>query len=103
MTEFGVSLESWDNIFKIFSNHTFIEEAILYGSRAKGNFRLGSDIDITLKGSNISLKDVNSLSTELDDLLLPYIFDFTIYEKIKSKDLIDHINRVGVTIYKKNT
>ena len=72
----------------------------MYGSRAKGNYKPGSDIDLTLKGKELNLKLLNKISLELDDLLLPYTFDLSIYHHIKQPDLIDHIVRVGKVFYK---
>jgi predicted nucleotidyltransferase len=81
-----------------------IEEVILYGSRAKGNYRKGSDIDITLIGASLSLNNaVYPLMDALDELYLPYSFDISIFEHIENKALIDHILRVGKKIYKKQT
>ena len=70
------------------------------GSRAKGTYRPGSDIDLTLKGAGLNLKILNRISNELDELLLPYSFDVSIYSQIENRDLIDHIQRVGVVIYR---
>jgi predicted nucleotidyltransferase len=77
-----------------------IEEAILYGSRAMGTFRPGSDIDLTLKGKQLTLSDVFRLENEIDDLLLPYTFDISIYHQISNAELLDHINRKGVLFYR---
>jgi predicted nucleotidyltransferase len=52
-----------------------VEQAILYGSRAKGNFKSGSDIDLTLHGNSISFKELSEIYAELGDLLLPYTID----------------------------
>ncbi|MDX5443176.1 MAG: nucleotidyltransferase domain-containing protein, partial [Hymenobacteraceae bacterium] len=57
-----------------------IEQVIIYGSRAKGNYREGSDIDITLKGNNISEATLSQLSQEIDDLNTPYLFDISIFK-----------------------
>jgi predicted nucleotidyltransferase len=73
-----------------------VEEAILYGSRAMGNFRPGSDIDLTVKGQGLDLEMLNKISLALDELLLPYTFDISLFHQIKNQDLIDHIKRVGV-------
>ncbi|UZO82391.1 nucleotidyltransferase domain-containing protein [Aquimarina sp. ERC-38] len=81
--------------------HPEIEEAILYGSRAKGNHRNGSDIDLTLKGDTLTLFQLFKIETELDDLLLPYQIDLSIYQKIENPDLMEHIERVGVIFYRK--
>ena len=68
----------------------------IYGSRAKGNYRRGSDIDLAFSSAvNNSAK----LLGALDNLPLPYLFDVTHYESLKSQALKEHIDRVGVLIY----
>ena len=74
--------------------------AVLYGSRAKGNYNPFSDVDITLMG-DITHNRLNRLSMDIDDLLLPYQFDISIFHTLANPDLIDHIQRVGITIYRK--
>jgi len=76
-----------------------IETAILYGSRAKGNYKPTSDIDIVLKGKNVDLTILNNVSINLDDLLLPNQFDLSIYHHIDNQELSDHIAGVGKVIY----
>ena len=98
--QYGLKKESIEKVNRIFAQYHKIEEVILYGSRAKGNYKPGSDIDLTLKGKELNLKLLNKISLELDDLLLPYTFDLSIYHHIKQPDLIDHIVRVGKVFYK---
>jgi len=98
----GLTQTQIDSIRHVLSRHSRIEEAILYGSRAKGTSKKGSDIDLTLKGKNLDLKILNKISAELDDLLLPYNIDLSIYHMIEDTDLIDHINRVGQVLYRKS-
>ncbi|MFW6310464.1 MAG: nucleotidyltransferase domain-containing protein [Prolixibacteraceae bacterium] len=88
-------------IQSVFANYRSIEKAILYGSRAKGNYQNGSDIDITLVGENLDLSTLFKIENEIDDLLLPYKTDISIFHKIENSDLVDHINRVGKVIYEK--
>jgi len=77
-----------------------VEKAILYGSRAKGNYKNGSDIDLTLRGrADLTLNVLYKIMDELDDLLLPHIIDLSIFDKISDPDVIEHIQRVGVTFY----
>jgi len=97
---FGLKDEVVEKINRVFAVHPEVEEAVLYGSRAKGNQRPGSDIDLTLKGSSLNLQIVNRLSRELDDLLLPYTFDISIFHQIANPELIDHIERVGRVFYR---
>ena len=86
-------------IKSIFLKYEDIEKVVLYGSRAKGNFRPNSDIDIVLFGEKLDIKILNRISWELDDLLLAYTFDISIYHHIKQSDLLDHIERIGIVFF----
>lgn len=98
----GLSLEDIRSIVLIFKRWPQIDDAILFGSRAKGSFANGSDIDIALKGRNIQLKYVLDISIELDELELPYKFDLLIYDRIKEPQLKEHIDRIGISLYSRN-
>ena len=100
MMRYGLTEHTIKKIISIFNKIPKIEEVILFGSRAMGNYREGSDVDLALKGENLDMNELLKLSAELDELDLPYHFDLLIFEKIKHRDLLDHICRVGQTIYK---
>jgi len=95
----GLSAHTVDKINAVFARYPSIEQAILYGSRAKGTFRNGSDIDLTLKGENISQSELSRIENELDDLLLPHKIDLSLLRQIDNQNLIGHIERVGVVFY----
>ena len=97
--QFGLHEENIKKINRVFSCYKSVEKVILYGSRAKGNFRPGSDIDLTIIGKKLSIRDLNKITNDLDDLLMPYTFDLSIYHHIKNPDLIHHIKRVGKVFY----
>jgi len=78
-----------------------VERAVLYGSRAKGNHRPGSDIDLTLIGAGLTSKILGQIQGELEDGYLPYSFDVSLLDQITQPDLIEHIRRVGVVFYEK--
>lgn len=99
---YGLEKEDIDKILLVFNKHPEVEKAILYGSRAKGNYKPHSDIDISLVGENLTLSQQFAIETELDDLMLPYKMDISIFHKIANEDLIDHINRVGIRLNKIN-
>ena len=101
--KFGLKEETIKQINSIFAKYPQIEEAILYGSRAKGDFKNGSDIDLTLKGKGLTLAIVNKVNLEIDDLLLPYSFDISILSDISNSDLIDHVKRRGTVFYSNTT
>jgi predicted nucleotidyltransferase len=100
---YGLSPDTIAKIIGVLTEYKEVDEAVLYGSRAKGTSKAGSDIDLTLKGKKLNLTIINKISLEMDDLLLPYSFDLSIYHQISNPDLIEHIERVGSILYKKNT
>jgi predicted nucleotidyltransferase len=95
---YGLKNETFEQIKATFRQFPQIKKAILYGSRAKGTFHNGSDIDITLKGDNLDLQLLAKIGLALDDLFLPYTFDLSILQHIDNQDLLNHIERVGVVI-----
>ncbi|WP_171899560.1 nucleotidyltransferase domain-containing protein [Candidatus Marithrix sp. Canyon 246] len=97
--KFGLKEQTINKIIKVFQSFPEIEQVILYGSRAKGTNKHGSDIDLTIKGKNLNLQLINKINLELDDLLLPYTFDVSIYNQIDNSDLLEHIKRVGKEFY----
>jgi predicted nucleotidyltransferase len=99
---FGLKESTIKKIRSVLARHPQVEEAVLYGSRAKGNFKNGSDIDLTLCGSaELTLDVLYKIVQEIDDLLLPYTIDLSIFTSLSDPDLIEHIRRVGVTFYTK--
>ncbi|MCB0580313.1 MAG: nucleotidyltransferase domain-containing protein [Phaeodactylibacter sp.] len=98
---FGLTDEVLHKINEVFRRYPQVEQVILYGSRAMGRHRYNSDIDLTLLGSNLDLKTLFKIETELDDLLLPYKIDLSIFDHIDNPDLLDHIRRVGKVFYQR--
>jgi len=96
---FGLKKNIIEKINTVFAKYPQIEKVILYGSRAKGNFQNGSDIDLTIIGERIDLLLLHKIEDELDELLLPYTIDLSIYSHIKNKNLLEHIKRVGIEFY----
>jgi predicted nucleotidyltransferase len=98
--ETGLSANTIKKIHSVFAKYPQVEVAILYGSRANGTYKNGSDIDLTLKGNNLDLHVLSKISNDIDDLLTPYKFDLSIFTDIENADLLEHINRVGIELYK---
>lgn len=97
---FGLPEKALENMCKIFARHPEIDQAILYGSRAMGNFKPGSDIDLTLIGEKVDLNLLLQVDNEIDDLLLPWMVDLSIFHNLENTELINHIETAGITIYK---
>ena len=97
--KFGLKEETINQINGVFAKYPQIQKAILYGSRAKGNFKNGSDIDLVLEGNKLEHQFINKIALDLDDLLLPYSFDLANLKEVSSPDLLDHISRIGIVFY----
>ena len=97
---YGLSNKTLDTLNSIFCKYPDIKQAVLYGSRAKGKFHNGSDIDLTLKtGENFTFTDLLRIGNDFDDSSLPYFVDVSIYDKLSNPDLKAHIDRVGKILY----
>lgn len=96
---YGISSADIQQVISVIAKNQKIEKIILFGSRAKGNFRNGSDVDLSLKGNGININDVLDISIDIDNLSLPYKFDFVIYDRINEEALLEHINRVGIILF----
>lgn len=79
-----------------------VEEVVLYSSRARGDYKNGSDIDLTLRGNSELMHTLLSrIANDLDDQLLPYTIDLSVFKNINSPDMVKQIQRFGVTFYRK--
>jgi len=96
---YGLSEATIERIWSVLRDYPDVEKAVLYGSRAKGNYKTGSDIDLTLYGETLTLDHLARISAALDDLLLPYTIDLSIYHRLEDAELLEHINRVGIVFY----
>ncbi len=100
--KYGLPQSTVQKICAVLGGYPQVDKAILYGSRAKGNYRSGSDIDLTLHGGvDLTLNVIVRILNDLDDLLLPYTIDLSIFDDISDPDVVEHIERVGVTFYQK--
>jgi type I restriction enzyme S subunit len=97
---FGLSAEVLKEIYGYLHELPAIERVLLYGSRAKGSHKPGSDIDLTLLGRGLTHENsLLPLMRKLDESSLPYLFDLSIFAQLSSTTLIDHILRVGKIFY----
>lgn len=98
---FGLPTAAVEKIRVVFAHYPQVEMAVLYGSRAKGNYKNGSDIDLTLYGSGLELRVLLKILEELEELLLPWTIDLSIFATIDNVKLREHIKRVGVGFYQR--
>ncbi len=99
MTDTGLPEYAVEKICEIFRDYPQIRRVILYGSRAMGTYRSGSDIDLCIEADSLALTELLSIENRIDDLLLPWKLDLSLLHQIDNQDLLDHIRRVGVIFY----
>jgi len=98
--EYGLSDRTLKTLLSIFGKYPGIRQAVLFGSRAKGNYRKGSDIDLTLKTDDtFSRNDLLRIAGDFEDSDMPYFVDVSIYDKLSNQELKAHIDRVGKILY----
>lgn len=97
--KYGIPVADFKNVITILKENVKIDHAILFGSRAKGTYSNGSDVDIALLGKDLKLNDILQISEEIEQLFLPWKFDLIIFNRIKEQALIEHINRVGIELF----
>ena len=93
--KFGLSDTVIKELQDVFRRHANIEKVLIFGSRSKGNYRAGSDIDLAVIGKDIDYNLLLSILCEIDDLDLLYTVDLLDYQKKKGTPIGDHIDRVG--------
>lgn len=96
---YGLTDKQVTQIRQVLAANPRVEQAILFGSRAKGNYKPGSDIDLALKGTALVYKDLLRLDNALDDLNLPVETDLILYHQISDPAVREHVDRVGLTLY----
>jgi len=100
---FGLLDTDIEAIVKTLSKYPKVKSAFIFGSRAKGTYEDGSDVDIALKGSELDFGTINSISYWLnEETNMPYEFDVLNYESLHEPALKEHIDRLGVEIYNNN-
>jgi len=99
---FGLSGKITSYIQDVLEKHSTVEQAVIFGSRAKGNFKTGSDIDLALSGQSLTADEGLRIQGEMEATPIPHKVDILIFSKITNPDLRDHIQRVGQIFFKKS-
>jgi len=100
-SKYGLIETDLQDIVAVFESNARISSVILFGSRAKGTYNPGSDIDLALKGNNLDLNDVLEASVQLEELFLGFKFDLIIYDRIKEDALRKHIDTSGKILFER--
>jgi predicted nucleotidyltransferase len=96
---FGLSEATIDLVIGVLQSYPEVEKAILYGSRATGTFKNGSDIDLTLQGQKLTGDTVAKIANDLDDLPIPYTMDISNFATLDNEDLRIQIQKSGLPFY----
>jgi len=97
--KFGLEVQVIENIISVLEQHPKVDKAFVFGSRAKGNYRPDSDIDIAIRGNEITTDDIIAISVAIETKGITYKFDLIDYNNIKEPALKEHIDRVGIEFY----
>jgi predicted nucleotidyltransferase len=101
MSEYGLPDKTVAIVRQILADFPAVERAILYGSRAKGNYRPGSDIDLTLFGDQLDLRILGEIAARLEESPIPYQVDLSLWSQLDHAGLREHIERVGVIFFQR--
>ncbi|MEX1270457.1 MAG: nucleotidyltransferase domain-containing protein [Balneolaceae bacterium] len=99
---FGLTGRDMKAIQTIFESYPEVKTVYVFGSRAKGNYRTGSDVDLAIMNEGISIKRLSRLRSDFEESSLPYKIDLVDFTHIEKQEFIDHINRVGVPFFVQN-
>jgi len=100
---FGLSTEDLNYIVLILKQIPQIEKAIIFGSRAQGNYKKGSDVDIAIVGEKIDFNIVAHLHSRLEEQSpMPYFFDIVDYTHLQHLKLKQHIDEIGKVFYERS-
>ncbi len=99
---YGFLERDWCYMQQAISCFEEIEKVVLFGSRALGNYKTGSDVDLAIYGADVDRKTVRRLSEQLNENYpLPYFFDVVDYNALENENLIKHIDAYGKFIFRK--
>lgn len=102
LNKFGLLERDMDSIIAVLIKQPTVEKSFIFGSRAKGNFKKGNDVDLALKGRYLNFDVISQISYQLnEETKMPYNFDVLNYHTLEEPDLINHIDRIGIEIYSK--
>lgn len=96
---FGLTERDMQALMDIFQKYPEVKSVYLFGSRAKGTFKQGSDIDLAVMNEGVSDKTLRTLKADFEESTLPYNVDIAYFAGIEHKELREHVNRVGIAIY----
>ena len=102
ISKYGLNERTVARIGEVLARFPEVDRAIIFGSRAKGTYKPGSDVDLALAGDGLGWQKLGQIDNALDDLLLPYRFSLVHYGDKLDSEVAAHIQRVGALFYEKS-
>ncbi len=99
--QFGLAEEDIQKMNSVFLKHVEITKVVIYGSRAKGDFKASSNIDLSVFTDKKDISFLSKVAQEIDDLGLPYKVDISIFSLIENESLIKHIKLIGQVFFQR--
>lgn len=99
--KFGLTLEELELVYGIFRNFPEIKQVNIFGSRAKGNWKMGSDIDLVIMDESVKPEVLRQIKAAFEDSLLPYFVELQLFSELTESTYKSHIERVGKTLYRR--
>ncbi len=96
---FGLTERDVHTIREIFLKYPMVKKVYIFGSRAKGNSKTGSDIDLAIMDDNIDLKTILSIKGDFEESSLAYFVDLVHYPSLTNPEFRDHVDRVGILFF----
>jgi predicted nucleotidyltransferase len=96
---FGLAPSVIAMIRDVFARYPQVSTVLLYGSRAKGNYREGSDIDLSIMDAGVTSGQMMQIENDIDELPTLYSIDLSLFHRIDNPSLSEHIRRVGKVFY----
>lgn len=96
---YGLSEQVIAELHSVFNRYKNVRKVLIFGSRAKGNYRAGSDIDLAVMGDGIDCSQISDICLRIEDLGLLYKVDVIDYNKYKNTPIGEHVARVGKSFY----
>lgn len=98
----GLTDKTLAQIAGVLARFSGVETAVLFGSRAKGTHKPGSDIDLALTGEKLDWRTIGRIDSALDDVSLPYTFSLIMLNDRTDPEVAAHIRRVGIPLFQKH-
>jgi len=100
--KYGLKDEYIQTFLEIIAKFDNVEKVALFGSRATGNHKKASDVDIVIFGENVNAALACAIKFEIEEeTIIPYFFDVIAYQVIKNEKLKEHIDKKSIILWNK--